>query len=137
MGIAYSAPIIKSAFRDNGQIDESNEVIPNEKSLIGTYRGSIDEQHYLQQAYPIIEKYYKETFLNGRIVESSFDTANVEHDRDSKGEVVSRDFDIARENCQRAKVLSCQTQRNERIELIKTIKEAEELKQISLFETES
>ena len=92
---AYSAPIIKSAFRDNGQIDESNEVMPNEKSLIGTYRGSIDENHYLQHAFQIIHKYYKETFLNGRIVESSFDNANVEHNRDSKGEVVSCDFDIA------------------------------------------
>ena len=50
---------------------------------------------------------------------------------------MNRDFDISRENCQRAKVLSAQTQGNERIALIKNIQEAEREKQISLFDTET
>ena len=137
MGVAYSAPIIKSAFRDNGQIDESNEVLPNAKALIGTYRGAINENHYLHNTFDIIKCYYKETFLNGRIKEDIFDTNKVINDCDSKGEIVNRDFDISRENCQRAKVLSAQTQRNERIALIKNIQEAEREKQISLFDTET
>ena len=114
MGTAYSAPNIKSAFRDIGQIDETNEVIPNEKNLLGTYRGSIGEDHHaLHNAFPIIKKYYDDTFLNGKVSEDKFDEDGVEYDCDSTGTIVSRYFDIARENCQRSKVLSCQTQHNE------------------------
>ena len=38
-------------------------------------------------------------FLNGHIEESSFDSANVELDRDTKNNIVSRDFGIQKENC--------------------------------------
>jgi hypothetical protein len=50
---------------------------------------------------------------------------------------VSRDFLISKENCQQAKVLSSQTQRDERIQMMKDIKKRELEKKISLYCNES
>ena len=137
MESAFSSSVIKSAFRDNGQINELNDVIPNEKALLGTYRGPINESHYLNDSKKIIKMFYKEMFMNGKISESSFDKEGVDQDRNSTGDIINRDFEISKENCQRAKVLLSQTQRDERVLLIKEIRKKEIEKQISLYETES
>ena len=69
-------------------------------------------------------------FLNGMISEKTFDVEGVDPDRDSAGNMISRDFQISKENCQHAKVLSSQTQRDERVELIKEIREKEVEKEL-------
>ena len=59
---AISSSIIKSAFRDNGQINELNDVIPNEKALLGTYHGVINETHYLNDSKRIIIFFKRKCF---------------------------------------------------------------------------
>ena len=49
MASAFTTEIIQSAFRDNGQIDTDNGVIPNIDKMLGTYRGSIGDNHYLKR----------------------------------------------------------------------------------------
>ena len=110
MGSSFTPEIIMQAFKYNGQIDTEEGVIPNIEGLMGTYRGNIPDNHILKQYKSIIEAYYKEMFMNGRIDESTFDTNDIEPDRDSQGNLVSRDFTISKENCQRAKILSADKQ---------------------------
>ena len=64
MASAFTTTKIQSAFRDNGMIDQCNQVIPNVKSMIGTYRGCIGKQHYLNNGDNIIREFYKETYWN-------------------------------------------------------------------------
>ena len=109
MSTAYTSSNIQSAFRDNGQLDYTNFAMPNVDSLIGTYRGSISSNHYLKNSDKIIQKNYKEAYLNGKIQESSYDAENIDNDKDTYGNIISRDFSISKENCQRSKVLSAQT----------------------------
>ena len=137
MASAFTTANIQSAFRDNGMIDECNQVIPNVKSMLGTYRGCIGRNHYLDDGMGIIRQFYKETYMNGRIQESSFDNLNIDQDKDSLGNVVSRDFGISKENCQRAKVLSSETQRKERIKLKESIIKKVAEKKIELAIDES
>ena len=47
---------------------------------------------------------------------------------DTYGNIISRDFEISRENCQRSKVLSSDTQRIERLKLKKDIQDKELVK---------
>jgi hypothetical protein len=122
MTTAFTSANIQSAFCDNGMIDPDNQVIPSVRGMLGTYCGCIGKDHYLNDGEEIIRNFYKETFLNGRIDEMSFDKLNVDHDKDSLGNLVSRDFNISKENCQRAKVLSSDTQRKERIKLKNQLK---------------
>ena len=137
MSTACTTEIIQSAFRDNGQLDGDNGVIPNIKNLLGTYRGSIGDDHYLKQGEKIIKTFYKETYMKGRIEESSFDNAKIDHDRDRVGNIITRDFGISKENCQRAKILSCETQRQARLDLRKSILKKEGEKRILLHTQES
>ena len=136
MAAAFSPSIVISAFEDNGQIDRLDGVLPSIKGLIGTYRGSISNEHYLKGSEDIIRKFYNEVYTSGRISEKSFDNANVEVDVDSAGKEVNRSFGISKENCQRAKVLSAKTQRLERIELIKNMHKIEHNRKIELFNNE-
>ena len=122
-GDAYNRQSIVSGFFDNGQLDKTNLVLPCLKSLIGTYRGPISKDHCLYECTDLVTKFYREMYLTGRIEESSFENAGIVHDTDSFGNKVTRDYTIGRENYQRAKVLSAQTQREERIALKKSIKE--------------
>ena len=55
MATAFTSSNIQSAFRDNGMIDEKNHVIPNVKSMLGTYRGCIAKNHYLNHGDKIIK----------------------------------------------------------------------------------
>ena len=137
MATAFTSSNIQSAFRDNGMIDVENQVIPNIKSMLGTYRGSIGNDHYLNDGEKIIREFYKETYMNGRIQESSFDGLNIDQDRDSLGNIVSRDFNISKENCQRAKVLSSDTQRKERQILKAFLKKKEDERETELANDES
>ena len=66
---------------------------------------------------------YPEMYLTGRIDESSFENEGIVHDTDSFDKKVTRDYSISRKNYQRAKVLSAQTQREERIALKKSIQD--------------
>ena len=75
--------------------------------------------------------------MNGRISEAKYDEEGVERDKDSLGNEVSRDFEISSENTQRAKVLSSKVQRDERLNLIATIKENETNHQLALKEVEA
>ena len=123
MAPAYSTFNVKLAFRDNGQIYPTNEAIPFNIGLLGTYHGIIGNNHYLKDGHSLISKYYNKTYLNGKISETTFDEEGVEIDQDGKGIVVSCDFEIGWwENCQRAKVLSFQTQSNERNQLMEKMK---------------
>ena len=106
------------------------------KKILGTYRGYIDKSHYLNDPDKIIKAFYKESYLNGRITESTYDKEGVERDKDSSGNEVSRDFEIGNENRQRAKVLSSKAQREERLNLIATNKANEATKQLALKEIE-
>ena len=133
MGAAFSPSIVTSAFEDNGQIDRLEGVIPSIKDLIGTYRGSISKEHYLNDSDSIVRKFYHEVFTNGRIQESSFDKEGVAIDVDSEGNKIDRDFSIVKENCQRAKVLSAKVQRLERIKLVNDMKEEEHQRKIKLY----
>ena len=110
MGKAFACEIVKKAFKDNGQIDNTEGVVPDIDGLVGTYRGNLDVDHYLKKTKEIIDLFYKEVFKNGRVDESSFDKADVVQDKDSRGKVVSRDFGIQKENCQQAKTLSALAQ---------------------------
>ena len=121
MSMAFRTDTVVKAFKDNGQVDLEDEIIPAIKGIVGTYRGVIDKDHYLVDTDMIVKKFYNEMFLTGRIEESSFDEANVPNDKDSKNNIVSRDFGIRKENCQRAKVLSAPTQRLLRKQMIATI----------------
>ena len=73
MSTACTTEIIQSAFRDNGQLDAENGVMPDITKLIGTYRGSIGDRHYLKDREKLIKKYYAETYMTGRIEESTYD----------------------------------------------------------------
>ena len=78
----------------------------------------------------------KETYLNGKIEESSFDKEKLDLDRDSVGTIVTRDFGISKENCQRAKVLSCDIQRKARQDLRKEVQKIQYEKLVDLYEDE-
>ena len=136
MSSAFKQDHIQAAFRATGHIDAEG-ILPSIKNMIGTYRGVIDEEHYLNDSEKIIKTFYDEVYLNGRIEERRFDDENVVRDYDSKGNYVSRDFDIIKENCQRSKNLSCQNQRDARIALMESIKLLQQQKQTSLFDIES
>ena len=51
--------------------------------------------------------------------------------------VVSCDFEISKENCQRANILSCANQRQARLELIESIKQQHIDKQTTMFDRET
>jgi hypothetical protein len=75
--------------------------------------------------------------LNGRIQESSFNRNNIPSNTYSIGRFVNRDFSIAKENCQRAKVLSAQVQCKERLALIEKMKEEEKAIKLKLYLAET
>jgi hypothetical protein len=137
MSLAFRSDVIVKAFQDNGQLDLVDEVIPAIEGMVGTYRGVINEEHYLFNTESIIRKFYKEMYLTGRIEESSFNNENVELDRDSKNNVVNRDFGIQKENCQRAKILSAPTQIQLRKQLVQTISEDRAKKHGILYDRET
>ena len=137
MSLAFRTDTVVKAFQDNGQIDLEDEVIPAIKGMVGTYRGIIDKDHYLFDTDSIVRKFYKEMFLTGRIEESSFDNANVVLDRDTKNNIVSRDFGIQKENCQRAKILSAPTQILLRKQLVQSITEERAKKHGILYDRET
>ena len=80
--------------------------MPNVQSIINTYLGSIDKDHYLYNSSDIIHKFYLDVYINGHIQEEAFDKEGVVADIDLKGKYVTRNFGIVKENCQWAKVLS-------------------------------
>ena len=137
MATSYTSSNIKSAFRDNGQIDETNGCVPSLKNILGTYRGSITTNHILEDGIPLIKKFYKEMYTEGKISESTFDEHGIDPDRDANGELVSRDFTISCENCQRAKILSSDVQCQERLELMKEVQKKEKEKLTTLIDEET
>ena len=102
MSAAFKEGHIQSAFRATGHID-TEWVLPSIKNIVGTYRGIIDDTNYLNDTEKIVSTFYDDVFLNGRIEEDKFDRERVVRDYDSTGNYVSRDFEIRKENCQRAK----------------------------------
>ena len=75
--------------------------------------------------------------MNGKINESTFESNKVEDDRDSNGNIISRDFLINKENCQRAKSLSSLVQRQERLDLIHKLKTEQYNKDVIIYNTET
>ena len=73
--------------------------------------------------------------MQGRIEESSFDSANIDHNQDRAGNIISCNLGISKENCQRANILSCETQRQARLELRKSILLKEKEKKDSSLST--
>ena len=49
--VMFSMHYVKSAFRDNGQIDSKNEVMPNEKALLGNYMAKLVKQNLMKKEY--------------------------------------------------------------------------------------
>jgi hypothetical protein len=137
MAVAFRPEVVKQAFVDNGQICASNGILPSLENLAGTYRGSINEGHILHNTLYIVKKYYEEQFINGKISEKTYDNNNIENDRDSNGNLISRDFEINKENCQRAKSLSSLVQRQERLDLIHRLKTEQYDKDVILYNTET
>ena len=88
---AISSPIIKSTFHYDGQIDELNEMVPDEEALLGTYCGYIGKIKKVSQW-----KNKKHSMWRVDIY------------CDSTGEVANINFEISCENCQHMKILSCQ-----------------------------
>ena len=76
-------------------------------------------------------------FLTGRIEESSFDNANGVLDRDTNNNIVSRDFGIQKENCQRAKILSASTQILLQKQLVQSISKDKAKKHGILYDRET
>ena len=76
-------------------------------------------------------------YLNGRIEESTFDKEGVVSDYDDMGNHVNCDFGISKENCRQAKILSTDTQRQERIALIAEIKQQQKAKLQTIYDTET
>ena len=64
-----------------------NNQLPNIDAMVGTYRGSIEKDHYLYNKNEIVSTYYKEMYVDGRIEESSFDEQGVRHDTDTMGKI--------------------------------------------------
>ena len=122
MGIAFRVSVVKKAFQDNGQVSKADDQLPNIDAMVGTYRGIIDKDNYLNNKNDIISTYYEEMYKNGRIEESTFDKEGVIHDTDTMGKRVFRDFGIHRESCQRAKILSSTKQRQARKALLHQIR---------------
>ena len=136
MSAAFKEGHIQSAFKATGHIDEEG-ILPSVDKMLGTYRGVIDDSHYLKNSEKIISTFYDDVYLKGRVEESVFDREEVVRDYDSKGTYVSRDFEVRKENCQRAKILSCSNQREARLQMIQKIKEQQIEKQTSLYDIES
>lgn len=137
MGAAFKPANVRKAFYGTGQIDATNKIMPSIEGLIGTYRGTIGGNHFLKKSTEIINTFYKEMYTTGMVSESTYESKGVEEDKDSRGNVVSRDFGISKENCQRAKILSSPVQRSERLKLIESIKKEQIKKQISMYKAES
>ena len=135
MSAAFKEGYIQSAFKATGHIDKEG-MLPCVKNMVGTYRGTINDLDSLADTDKIINTFYDDVYLNGRIEEEKFDKEGVVRDYDKSGKYVSRDFGISKENCQRAKILSCKTQRQARLDLIESIKLIAIQKQTSMYETE-
>ena len=136
MSSAFKEGHIQSAFRATGHIDKEG-ILPSVENIIGTYRGVIDDTNYLNDSDNIIKTFYDDVYLNGRIEEDAFERQGVVRDYDSAGNYVTRDFEISKENCQRSKILSSKIQREERLKLMKSIKQKQIEKQTSMYDTES
>ena len=136
MSTAFKEGHIQSAFRATGHIDKEG-ILPSVENIIGTYRGVIDDTNYLNDSDNIIKTFYDDVYLNGRIEEDAFERQGVVRDYDSAGNYVTRDFEISKENCQRSKILSSKIQREERLKLMKSIKQKQIEKQTSMYDTES
>ena len=134
MSAAFKEGHIKSAFKATGIIDEEG-ILPSIDGIIGTYRGMITDKNYLKDSDKIIRTFYDDVYLNGRIDEDVFDKEEVVRDYDSNGNYVTRDFEVGKENCQRAKILSCQNQRQARLDLMESIKLIAIQKQTLLYDT--
>ena len=110
---------------------------PQFEGLTGTYCNNMSPDHFLTKMDKIAKMYYDESFFKGKIEEASYDANNVIKDYDSLGNEVNCDFDIQKENCQRAKSLSSKAQRQSRIKLKDSIKLKQNRKHQVLFQTET
>ena len=111
---------VQKGFLGNGQIDADSKSVPDLFNLIGTYRGEIDdsEEMYYEN---IFKTFYDVMSDNGHIDESVFDDNDIPLDMDSDGTIVLKNFGIAGECRQRAKILSSGKQRDLRRELLDKI----------------
>ena len=105
--------------------------------MIGTYCGLIDDTNYLNDSNKIISTFYDEVYLKGRKQEEKFDKEGVVRDYNSKGNYVSRDFEIKKENCQWEKNLSCSNQRQARLQMMESSKQQQIDKQTTMYQTKS
>ena len=85
------------------------------------YHGTISDGHYPMDINQIVSTFYKEMYTTGISSELSFENEEMEEDKHSLRNKVSRDFGIQKENYQHAKILSSPAQWLERIKLMKYI----------------
>ena len=132
---AYTDENIKKAFALNGQLDLTHRLVPSLQNLLNTYRGNI-ESTCLKKKEELIESLCEEAYMNGIVIESTFDALNVPKDRNTTGDVVDRDVGIRQENRQRAKHLTNNSQIRERLKVLHEIKLSRFHKIQSLYNAE-
>ena len=120
-GLAYTTPNVRKGFIYNGQLDVETFSVPSLRNLINTYRGDVTEG-CLSNGKELVEKFFEEMYMNGTIMELSFDAMKIPKDKDSKNNVVLKTNDIASENRHQAKILYSKVQINERRKLVNTTK---------------
>ena len=122
MGAAFAPTNIIKGFLANGQLDWGINLVPNLDAMLNTWRGNVDNS-VLEDKEELVKFFYSDMFLEGMIEESKFEEFGVPCDTNSSGKIVHRNFDIAQENRQRAKILSSKVQRKKRKELIRENRE--------------
>ena len=116
-GNAYTTRNVQEGFIFNGQIDSASRSVPLLDSIINTYRGDIANT-CLADRKKLIRTYFREMYVNGEILETTFDSTGIPKDRDSRGAVIERHNEIQLENRHRAKILSSNHQIRKRRHLI-------------------
>ena len=115
--VAYTIPNVMKGFIYNGQLDVESTSVPSLKNLCHTYRGDVSEC-CLNDRDKLLDNYFEEMYLNGTIMEKTFDDSYVPVDKDSNDNAVLKSNSISTENRHRAKVLSSDVQINERRKLV-------------------
>ena len=90
--------IIRKGFIYNGQLDVETTTVLSLKNLIHMYCGSM-EGTCLNDKEEWFERYFKEMYLTGTILESTFDQQyNVPYDTDSNNNIVLKTNNIVSES---------------------------------------
>ena len=116
-GNAYTTKNVQEGFVFNGQIDSVSRLVPSLEGIINTYCGDVANT-CLEDRGKQIRMFFREMYVNGEILETTFNEAGIPKDRDSRGAVMERHNHIQLENRRRVKILSSKHQIRKRRHLI-------------------